>query len=654
MENKGNKKRNIREKDLIEKLNKLEDEKAFSEKLINNADVIILTLDVDANIVTFNKFSETLTDYTREEVIGKNWFEIFIPEKNGNTIPLVFSDILKEMPEVSHYENPILCKDGSERQISWRNTLLKDIDGNISGVLSVGIDVSDVRQSEKSLLESEESYRDLFSNIPDAVLIFDAETNLLLNCNQAAIDKYGYTIEEFKTFTPHKLHPPEELDEVNKNIADEEGKDESYYTHIAKSGKKYLVEVLTEYTIYKGAKAYVSIVRDVTKRKKMEAELKAAKEKAEESDILKSAFLANMSHEIRTPMNAIIGFSNLIESADNKGTRNEFVHIIQRNGEHLLNIINDIVDISKIEAGMVSIEEGKCNINMILDDIYKIYQGREKVRNNEIQLSLNKELQDDFAFVLCDNTRVRQVLINLIDNAYKYTGFGNINFGYSLRKKENAGEIIEFYVKDTGEGIPVDKQDVIFDRFIQADLSSTRVNQGTGLGLAITKALINLMGGKIWFESEPGTGSVFFFSIPFKQFKENIIKKDKKQEIFDINNKTILVAEDEDDSYTLIENILSGSNVNLIRAVDGIDAIDKCKQIKNIDLILMDMRMPEMTGFQATKEIKTFLPDIPVIAQTAYAIAGDKEKVLESGCDDYISKPLNPKLLREKIFKWLS
>ena len=641
-------------KNLVETTQKLESEKEFSSKLTDTANVIVLILDIDANITLFNNYSENLTGYRREEVIGKNWFELFIPKKNGNTIPAVFNDVLKEMPDVVDYVNPILCKDGIEKEISWRNNILKDNKNQIIGVLSFGIDLSEIKEAERSLKESEESYRDLFSNIPDAVIIFDTETNLVLDYNQAAIERYGYTKEEFLSFTPHNLHPSNELEEVDKNISEEKKTGEHYYTHIAKDGNRYLVEVLTDFTVYKGKKAYVSIIRDVTRRKKMEDELKIAKENAEQSDVLKSAFLANMSHEIRTPMNAIIGFSSLLDNADSEESRNEFTQIIKKNGEHLLSIINDIIDISKIEAGMVNIEKEKCNINLILDELFYLYNNRGKIKNNKIKILLHKVLPNEEALIISDNTRIRQILINLLENAYKFTSEGKIEYGYTCLPDRKNLKYLEFYIKDTGEGIAIDKQKLIFERFMQADVSTTRVHQGTGLGLAITQAIVNIMGGQIKLQSEPGKGSSFFFTIPYKIHPDNKVIPMKKTIKPDINNRIILVAEDDNDSYYLIENILKLASVNVLRAVNGEDAVNQCKNNSNIDLVLMDMRMPVLTGYEATTEIKKFLPDLPIIAQTAYAIKGDKEKILESGCDDYIPKPINPTVLIELVNSWLA
>ena len=386
-------------------------------------------------------------------------------------------------------------------------------------------------------------------------------------------------------------------------------------------------------------------------RKKSEENLIAALIKAEESDQLKSAFLANMSHEIRTPMNAILGFSNLLSTAETKTQKQEFIKIINSNGENLLKIIHDIIDISQIEAGIINIENQECNINRIMDNVLDIYKIKDKIKNNKIEINLKKEFSDNRANILSDKIRIQQILINLMENAYKCTNKGEIEFGYTLKQYENNTDFLEFFVKDTGIGIQETNQKVIFDRFMQEDISSTRTIGGTGLGLTIVKSIVKVFGGDIWVKSLVGKGSTFYFTIPYKTV-EIIITSDKV--IVDWSNKKILIAEDVDDSYLIIKNILNKTNANIIRARNGIDAIEMCRTDKQIDIVLMDIRMPKKDGYEATKEIKNFRPDLPIIAQTAYAIRGDKEKAFTAGCDDHLSKPINSKILIEKINVWLA
>ena len=390
-------------------------------------------------------------------------------------------------------------------------------------------------------------------------------------------------------------------------------------------------------------------------KKKSEEDLLTALKMAEESDQLKSSFLANMSHEIRTPMNAIIGFSNLIAEAETDEKRDEFIRVVTANGDHLLNIINDIIDISKIETGIITIENQECNINYILDNILDNYKIKDKIKNKEIKISLIKGLSDNNANIISDSTRLNQILINLMENAYKFTLAGKIELGYTLIQDENNGEFLEFFVKDTGEGIEKSKQKMIFERFTQEDSSTTRIIAGTGLGLTISRAIVNVFGGDIWVKSRPGVGSTFYFTIPYKSgYLTDEIYKLPGKKMVDWSTKTILIAEDIDDSYLMIEKILIKYHAKIIRTNDGQETIDICRKDNKIDLILMDIRMPVKNGYDATSEIKEFRPNLPIIAQTAYAIEGDREKALKAGCDDYLSKPINPKLLIKKINFWFA
>ncbi|MCD4790192.1 MAG: response regulator [Bacteroidales bacterium] len=384
-------------------------------------------------------------------------------------------------------------------------------------------------------------------------------------------------------------------------------------------------------------RSLLSILEDVVEK---EQALKAAKEKAEESDRLKSAFLANMSHEIRTPMNAILGFSQLLNDVESEEERNKFVNLITSNSEHLLSLINDIIDVSKIEAGLMTIEKNKCSVNQLLEEIYHVFNTNKnkKIKEKNIQIKLNIPLAENESIILTDSTRLRQILSNLIDNAIKFTESGTIEYGYKIKDPQT----LEFYVKDSGEGIPEDKQEIIFERFIQTDMSLTRTQGGTGLGLSITKAFVKLLGGEIRVKSKIDQGSTFYFTLPYKKAKP-IIKpraSEKKATDYIWENKTILIAEDVEDNFLLIESILSNTQVQILWAKDGKEAIDICKENKNIDLILMDIRMPVINGYEATKQIKQFNNDLPIIALTAYAIDGDSARAFEYGCDDYITKPV--------------
>lgn len=390
------------------------------------------------------------------------------------------------------------------------------------------------------------------------------------------------------------------------------------------------------------------------RRKENEINLRMAKEKAEESDTLKSAFLANMSHEIRTPMNAIIGFSELItRKTISQDKKDVYAQYITNSSKTLLNLIDDIIDIAKIEAGQLKICKSVSFINVILNEILE-YVNNEKKRNKKDSILFTKsEAIHDVNFcILCDPLRLRQILTNLLNNALKFTLEGIIEFGYVIPNNAT----ILFYVRDTGIGLSEEKIPFIFDRFRQADDTTTRNYGGTGLGLAISKKLVEMMGGRIWVESEKSKGSTFFFTLPLIIPNSSLKLVDERidSSITDVfAGTTILIAEDEDINFLFLQEALAPTKVNIIRAKTGYQVVNQIKNNEKISLVLMDIKMPEMDGYQATKLIKEIKPSIPVIAQTAYAMAEDRIKGVNSGCDEYLSKPIKPELLITTLKRFL-
>ncbi len=390
-------------------------------------------------------------------------------------------------------------------------------------------------------------------------------------------------------------------------------------------------------------------------RSQLEFELKKSKDKAEESDQLKTAFLANMSHEIRTPMNGILGFAEMLnDDSLSAGNKKKYLEIINSNGKMLINLIDDIIDFAKIEAGQIKIVKQDFSLNALLSQVHSSFLSESlKKEKSEVKLRVRKELPNDNCFIRSDPNRLRQVLTNLIGNAFKFTNEGFIEFGYLLTKDNK----LEFYVKDSGIGIPEEKVNQIFERFIQADSSRTRKYGGSGLGLAISKGFVELLGGKMWVESELNVGSNFYFSIPYvsvKQISDSDAEDKKPKTDYVWEGKSILVAEDDKFSYKFLEGFLKQTKVNVIHAEDGKQAVDICRNNNSIDLVLMDIQMPELNGLEATVLIKEFNKTLPVIAQTANAIPEERQKCFEAGCSDFITKPVNISELYRKIDKFFS
>jgi|NGEPerStandDraft_6_1074524.scaffolds.fasta_scaffold05945_2 PAS domain S-box-containing protein len=394
---------------------------------------------------------------------------------------------------------------------------------------------------------------------------------------------------------------------------------------------------------------YVGTITDITELKKLERNLILAKEKAEESDRLKTAFLHNISHEIRTPMNAIVGFSSLLGEPDiTHEEQISFINTVQQSSNHLLSIITDIINISNIEANIIKINNRQIDINSKMRSLYNQFLQVAKGKN--LSLSCELTLSDEKSIILTDGTKLSEIMSNLISNALKFTEHGSIKFGYTPEDS-----FIRFYVYDTGIGIPSDKHTKIFDRFYQIDNSVTRIYEGTGLGLTICKSYVELLGGKIWLTSETGNGSVFYFTIPYSPESVTNINNElvvsEKGEFADLKNLKILVVEDDENSYSLLSKTLNNFSSEIIHAKTGIEAVESCHNNPDLDLVLMDIMMPIMDGYEATRQIRQFDKNVIIIAQTSFAFSDEKEKTIDAGCNDFISKPIDKTLLLRLIKK---
>jgi signal transduction histidine kinase/CheY-like chemotaxis protein len=374
------------------------------------------------------------------------------------------------------------------------------------------------------------------------------------------------------------------------------------------------------------------------------------KEKAELADKLKSAFLANMSHEIRTPMNGILGFAGLLKDENlTAGEKQNYIEIIEKSGNRLLNIINDILDISKIESGLTEIEISNTDVNEQLEYMFTFFV--PEIEAKGMHLVLKNKLQGCDSVIKTDKEKLLAILTNLIKNAVKYSDKGTIEYG--CIKKDL---FLEFYVKDSGIGISAEKQSAVFDRFVQADIDDKMAKQGSGLGLTITKAYVEMLGGKIWLQSAPEKGTTVYFTLPYNK-EEHLVSltvtgtkaDDTEPELPMLN---ILIVDDDETSACLITHILSKYSNKTEVVTDGLSAVETCKNDKSIDLILMDFQLPVMDGYEATRKIREFNKEIIIIGQTAFGFADDREKAINAGCNNYISKPMNRKLLIEMIFSY--
>ena len=500
---------------------------------------------------------------------------------------------------------------------------------------------------------------DIFNSMDDMLIVID-NNGIIKFTNNSTKNKLSYKDDELIEINVNNIISSQiDIDnfpkgqKINKN-------------HYLKTSNNAIIPVLLNITPFvrgDGQKiGMVIIARDTTTlleyQSKLETsnnELIIAKDKAEQSDKLKSAFLANMSHEIRTPLNALMGFSELLLNPGlSEEKRSKYANIIKTRGNDLLNIINDILDVSKIEAGLIDIIESRTDIEIIFNELIHIYELNEKVcSTGDIKISYLNNLAKGQNIIETDQIRLTQILNNLILNALKFTKKGEIKFGCKLYDNHN----LLFYVKDTGIGIPSDKLDLIFMRFRQgSDSYLVREQGGSGLGLSICKGILELMKGKIWVESEMGKGSTFYFTIPYKPVINLPTNNQSFQEsnyTYNWENKTILIIEDYQSNVEYLTELLSNTNINCLIAYDGIAALSIIKQNKNIDMILMDIGLPDIDGFELTKIIKETNPDMIIIVQTAFVSSNYKDKCIEIGCNDYLSKPIYKEILFKALKKYL-
>lgn len=513
-----------------------------------------------------------------------------------------------------------------------------------------------VRERTSELQKKEEAFKALTDNSPDIIFRIDKKFRHLY-ASPNIMGLTGIEAKEFIGKTYRELEFPADLctfweTEISNVFID--GKSvEKNYTYPGLNGDIILEwRIIPEFDDEGHIETVLSISRDITERKRFEEELKLARERAEESDQLKTIFLSNMSHEIRTPMNGILGFSRLLDK-DNlpRDKRKQYIQVIDSSIHTLLRIISDIIEISKLEAGDVQLNYEKCNLNELLIELYDDFkENKSHLIHDNLLFEMDLEWDGQDCFMLLDSNRFIQVFSYLLNNAFKFTQEGKITFGY----KVNDNDLL-FYVSDTGIGISSGNADKIFERFRQEDDSRTRQYGGNGLGLTISKMLIELMRGKIWFRSEKNVGSTFYFTLPNKL--ETIKNKDsvesKKVSNIDLNDKKIMIVEDDETSVELIKEMFNETNVSIIIKENGVDAVEYFKKNNSVNIILMDIQLPKMNGLEATRQIKKIKDKVPVIAQTAYAFESDRINAIKAGCDDYIAKPFNKDQLLNLIQKYL-
>ena len=639
----------------------LKESKERLQNIFNNLQDVYFEADLNGCFTSVSPSVKSIYGYeSPEELIGKHASSLYANPKEREKL----INILKDSGSVVDYRGEGKKKNGTIFWASMNVQFKHDDFGRIIGTTGVVRDITEHMQIEKALIkaketaeETENKFRNLFENSPIGKSITGTDGSL--HINKAFCEIVGYSEEELLTKKWTEISYPEDMqksDAMLQSLMNGEKEKVSFEKrYIHKSGKTVWVDIsiYLQRDIENKPQFFITAIIDITERKNYENELIKAKEKAEESDRLKSAFLTNMSHEIRTPMNGILGFAELLkEPTLTIEDQQDFIQTIQLSGLRMLSTINSIIDISKIESGLVNIVIGETNINEKIEFIYKFF--KPEVENKGLQFIYKNGLQTEDAVIRTDNDKVYGVLTNLINNAIKFTYDGLIEFGYVLKSDSEPAEL-EFFVKDTGIGIPENQQELIFERFRQGSESYNRGYEGSGLGLSIAKSYVEMLGGRIWVESKEGFGSAFYFTLPFNPVSEKITSL--KDAVFNNHKDTkikklkILVVEDDEISYSLLSRTIQKISKEVLQAKTGVEAVEACRSNPDIDLVLMDIKLPHMNGFEATLQIRQFNKDVIIIAQTAYGFSGDREKAIEAGCNDYIIKPINRTLLFELIQK---
>jgi len=656
--------------------------------LFEQAPISIQIFDKTGLTINANKAWEELWQSPLDQMIGKyNVLEDKYAEATGwlDYLRRPFKGEALELHEIE-YDPKQSGHIGRKRNLKVIAFPIK-IKNKVENVVLIHQDITDIKEYQKELILNKEKFENLFETSPislweeDFSEIFtllddlkkqnidDYKDYLLnnsefinkcsksiktLNVNQATIDMLKADSKEYLFKNINKILNKKSydffIDELvaiinNKTVISGE-------TELVRFDNKKIT-VFSKIIFNKKENRVITAVTDITNRKKNEIELLLAKQKAEESDLLKTEFLNNMSHEIRTPLNGILGFSKLLNTPDLQPDKTKYyTDIIENSGKQLMQIIDDILEISRLETKQVKALKNNVCLNNLLLQLFSIFD--IKAKENKTPLYLKKALNDKQSTIYTDQVKLNKILSNLLENALKFTSIGYIEIGYFLVKTHDRASLqennIEIYIKDTGIGIDKEKQELIFDRFSQVEKEISQKVGGLGLGLSIAKENAELLGGTIRIESEKDKGTTFYVTLPYTPVFDNIDIENIK------NGKTVLIVEDEEINLLFIEELLVKSEfeINTIHAKNGLEAVEICKKNKKINLVLMDLKMPIMNGFEATTQIKKICPNLPIIAQTAYSTKTEEDKAKQSGCDNFISKPINKDKFNEMINKYLT
>ena len=647
--------------ELVQSKEKAEESERKFRSLFNRVADAIFSFDPETfKITEANEATSKIYGYGIDELIGMSCLKFSAEVDRSISTAKNIARKGEEIVSIRHHKK----KDGTDLFVQLQGYII--VVNNQPMTFSVCHDITETIKSEQNLKaakekaeESEQRFKSLIENAPDGVVIIN-ERGKFIYGSPNAVRLFGYNINEVIGHSGDEYTHPDDLPLIYKTIEtifnDPLQKPTVNYRFRRKNGEYRWIE--TTFTNLLSDKAINGIIlnfTDVTERRQILEDLVTAKEKAEESDRLKSAFLANMSHEIRTPMNGILGFTQLLLEPDlNSKEKESYIKIVHQSGQRMLNTVTDIVEISKIEAGLVQLNLMQTDVNRRMEELFRFFQ--PEAERKGIKLHLEMLLPPTDKDIKTDQSKLDSILTNLIKNAIKFTKEGEIKVGCQAKANQ-----LEFYVKDTGIGIPKERQQAVFERFIQADIFDKEARQGSGLGLAISKAYVEMLGGEIRVESNPDAisgrqGSTFFFTLPTNGQVQEIsgeIKIEKGDEsISPIKGLNIVIAEDDENSAIYLQTILQSEAGKIILTQKGHETVEACRNNPDIDLVLMDIQMPGMNGYEATLEIRKFNKNVVIIAQTAFALSGDMEKAIVAGCNDYLPKPVNKNELLALIHKY--
>ncbi|MDY6790951.1 MAG: response regulator [Thermodesulfobacteriota bacterium] len=670
-----------------------------AKQYLDIAGVIILALDMDGNITLINELGLKVLGYRKEEMLGKNWFRTCLPDRIQQEVLDVHRQLMQgEIAQAEFYENIILRKDGGERIISWHNAVSRNSNGEITGTLSSGEDITKRKQVEKALLESEKKYRSIFENAVEGFFQSTPEGRFI-NVNPAFARMLGYTspeelISAISDIATQVYTDPKDRDRY-RQLLKESGSVDIFESKVQrKDGSHIWVSESARAIFDENGKIvrYEGNMSDITKRREAEMELKEINDQleqaiasanqmameAEMANMAKSAFLANMSHEIRTPMNGILGFADLLLEEELSLEQREAAETIKKSGENLLSLINNILDLSKVESKKIELETIPFNLESLILDV------GELVRTNigEKPVEINCQIGDIHTNLMGDPTRLRQIITNLTGNAIKFTQEGEIVIGVTTSKEDGQEVTLTFYIRDTGIGIPPDKVETIFESFTQADDSTTREYGGTGLGLTISKKFAELMGGEMWVESPAdsqtscdshpvnvgpggGPGSVFYFTAVFKK-DVRASKQPVPLNIDSLKGKSILIVDDNETALMVAAEIVKRAKMVPVLAKSGEEALDLLKEKPLVnghsssetqkandhypEAALIDIALPGISGHELASKISARTGGkTKMIALSGNLFSGASAESKKAGFSGFLPKPVRPKILMDLI-----